>query len=603
MFAAPAASNKRKLELEEQKKSSEFQNMGIHKWLLDPVKIPSDLIDERYALLLNDASIQLSESAQKALAGMEIQRLFPVQSQLYKTLLEYLPADRRSWHNLFLQDQPGNHPGDILVSAPTGSGKTLAYVVPVVETLRFRSLKCLRALVILPTMDLVRQVKVVFDKLAIDTDLDIVALSGGMNINDDEESQLISFEMEQQKIVPKTRHHGIFDDFDRLFVEDMVNDFEQSYEQCDILICTPGRLVDHLEKTKGFTLKHLKWLIIDEADKILASDYHDCLAKTLASISSVARHDGNPFTSFRDLDIYPIDEQADLMGQFDDLFDPVTDLPEQDIMLSNLLGPTTHCRKILFSATLTRNPGKIASLHLIKPRLIATTNSNSKQDDEGENEMEDSGDMQRYILPASLRQYYWVCHDPSHKPLYLLKLLFDFKLNATLCFTQSIENADKLYEIVSEFIKLHEFAEDEIKPTVAQYSSSLSIKQRSQVLENFRNGKINILICTDALSRGIDIKGLQEGETNHRAIINYDTPCKVKNYVHRAGRTARAGKDGDLYNLLASHECRHWKEMMRKYALWEGVQSKKLVLDADYEKMLQTYKVVLETVRQKTGRS
>ena len=73
---------------------------------------------------------------------------------------------------------------------------------------------------------------------------------------------------------------------------------------------------------------------------------------------------------------------------------------------------------------------------------------------------------------------------------------------------------------------------------VAEYSSSLTPPQRKGILRDFRLGKLQLLICSDAMARGIDIQRVQY-------VISYDVPNYVKSYVHRVGRTARAGNEGE----------------------------------------------------------
>jgi ATP-dependent RNA helicase DDX51/DBP6 len=116
---------------------------------------------------------------------------------------------------------------------------------------------------------------------------------------------------------------------------------------------------------------------------------------------------------------------------------------------------------------------------------------------------------------------------------------------------------------------------------VEQYASTLSAAERNAIIQRFNRGEIDMLICTDALSRGVDLKDHSGQEVNvgAHAVINYDPPLYVKTYVHRAGRSARAGNAGFAYTILASHECRHWKEMMRKYDLLKDVKKQRVVSD------------------------
>lgn len=224
---------------------------------------------------------------------------------------------------------------------------------------------------------------------------------------------------------------------------------------CDVLICTPGRLVDHLTATPGFTLQHLRWLIIDEADRLLNQTFDGWLDKTLASAHGetvMASSDGNALPtglmSFRD-------DPLDLVNL--PTFCPVMSLNR------NIHGPPTHLQKLLFSATLTRNPGKIASLRLVRPRYIAAAAQDgtinvdttsalvASHTNESTTTSADQPTQQRYILPASLTQYACVCADPSEKPLYLLMLMYRYNVRSTLCFTKSVESTERLCAILKQF--------------------------------------------------------------------------------------------------------------------------------------------------------
>ena len=75
---------------------------------------------------------------------------------------------------------------------------------------------------------------------------------------------------------------------------------------------------------------------------------------------------------------------------------------------------------------------------------------------------------------------------------------------------------------------------------VAEFSSTLNQSQRKGILRDFKIGKIDLLICSDAMSRGMDIDNVQY-------VLSYDPPVNIKTYVHRVGRTARAGQEGRLF--------------------------------------------------------
>jgi superfamily II DNA/RNA helicase len=182
---------------------------------------------------------------------------------------------------LKINTKNGVMPRDFCVSAPTGSGKTLAYAIPIVQTLMNRSptnIK-LRALILLPSRELAAQVYRVICRLAKDTDLKIILASGQK-----------SFE-EEQKVLS-----GSFN-YDKRLMNNYVDNFytnkqyyttDDTYESdtCDILVCTPGRFLDHIFHTNGFTLKYLRFIVLDEADRLLGNAYHDWVRLLVKSCGS-----------------------------------------------------------------------------------------------------------------------------------------------------------------------------------------------------------------------------------------------------------------------------------------------------------------------------
>ena len=215
----------------------------MSEWVVDAVVLPSSL-DEGPKLKRVE---ELSSSLHPALKAMGVRRLFPVQAAAVRTLLT--------------EGSMLCHPGDVCVAAPTGSGKTLTYVLPIVQVLSTRTVVRLRALVILPTRELVTQVVSVLSAVAAGTGLIIKSATGQQ-----------SFAQEQRALVGETSR------------EQAGGEIAQGGASLvDILVCTPGRLVDHLASTPGFTLQHLRYLVIDEADRLLGQSYQHWLPRVIAA--------------------------------------------------------------------------------------------------------------------------------------------------------------------------------------------------------------------------------------------------------------------------------------------------------------------------------
>ncbi|KAG0258649.1 ATP-dependent RNA helicase dbp6 [Actinomortierella ambigua] len=584
------------------------KSMGVPAWLAQPTTIEPD-VNTPIESPIFGFSPRLVKQCHKA----GITECFAVQTAVIPVLLRarHLGDIRKA-------------PGDLCVSAPTGSGKTLAYVLPIIEILSQRVVTRLRALIVLPTRDLCVQVKETFETFIKGTDLKVATTTGQS-----------SFANEQS-----------------LLVGDLTQPKMGGDSRIDIMITTPGRLIDHIKSTPNFTLQHLRFLVIDEADRLLNQSFQDWLHHILTAI-----HPSAETTKKSLLENQPL---GAVQLQYDALGFPVHDavapgflpsyfhIPESDMEDPKVLS----VQKLLFSATLTRNPAKIASLQLADPQYVAV----QEQGQEGE--------KQKYTTPAGLTENMIVC-DTSEKPLMVLHLLHHLNVRSALCFTKSVESAHRLYKLVQLFerqrlakrakmtgqgegdapslstdasakegdeesMSVDENSEAEESDSeeeedngsnhgsgdeadsgsdsdsessdgeatdgdeeggktetkkrskdksaggngmevdekeqailntepiiVAEFSSDLPKAKRAAVLRQFNAGEIHLLICSDLISRGMDLGPVS-------VVINYDSPVYMKKYIHRVGRTARAGKTGTAYSLVEMQEARHFKEMMTK---------------------------------------
>jgi ATP-dependent RNA helicase DDX51/DBP6 len=278
----------------------------------------------------------------------------------------------------------------------------------------------------------------------------------------------------------------------------------------DIVICTPGRLMDHLKMTQNFTLQHVRYLIMDEVDRLLNQSYRDWLSKLWDAL------EGEPLSP-RPQEMHPfyVPDGCSTRLSSDTIFTEISlAIPIQ---------------KLLFSATLTHNPEKLAHLRLVNPICF------SVQTDA------------RYIVPETLQEYMVLC-DMNEKPLIVLYLMLHQHMSATLCFTSSVETTHRLYRL----LQLHGGI------SVAEYSSQLSQKERHEIINQFCRGKIQLLVCSDGMARGMDL------QQNVQYVINYDKPAYIKTYIHRVGRTARAGRQGTTFTLLQPEDIDDFNQMLQK---------------------------------------
>ena len=181
-------------------------------------------------------------------------------------------------------------------------------------------------------------------------------------------------------------------------------------------------------------------------------------------------------------------------------------------------------------------------------------------------------DQYKYKLPSTLQESKLVVAD-ADKPAALCILLQQLKDSRTVVFVSSVDATAVLFNL----IRIFESRTGSIAKAV-EYSAATQASMREAALEKFKSGCARILICSDALTRGIDIPDIE-------TVINYDAPVYPKTYVHRAGRTARAGRSGRVITILRKEDVRHFRAMLRKadnnYVRDERIDPKSLSIVRD----------------------
>ncbi|XP_023257785.1 ATP-dependent RNA helicase DDX51 [Seriola lalandi dorsalis] len=498
-----------------------FENKPVQKvhrvlpqWLAQPDVIHRDI--KSNLVPVSDIS-GLCAGLVKKLQNNGIQHFFPVQA-------EVIPAILESTQQGLLIGRGGYKPRDICVSAPTGSGKTLAFVLPVIQVLTERVVCEVRALAVLPTKELAQQVCKVFTSYAEGTTLRVVMLAGQR-----------SFAAEQASL---SEHRA---------------DMRRSL--ADIVVATPGRLVDHINKNSGLCLEHLRFLIIDEADRMIDSMHQSWLSQV---VKAVYRSGSEP-------------EAMSIFRRTEPAY----------VTAASLSPPQVPLQKLLFSATLTQNPEKLQQLGLHQPRLFSSIHSHTSTTPAAPTQKQD-----RFDFPQGLTEYYVPC-TLSKKPLLIIHCILRMKLSPILCFTNSRETAHRLFLLVQLFGGVH----------AAEFSSRLSPGERKKTLKKFEQGKIQLLISTDAAARGIDINGV-------KCVVNYDAPQYIRTYIHRIGRTARAGKAGLAFTFLLGVQEKNFLQMVQE-AGSPGIQKQIFkpenlkCMEARYEKTLQELANVIKDEKAK----
>ena len=323
---------------------------------------------------------------------------------------------------------------DLIACAQTGTGKTAAFVLPILSLLSSQKQNNkVRALIIAPTRELAKQIDMQIEGFSYFTNSSSYPIYGGGTGPE--------FENQKQALVKGT----------------------------DIIICTPGRLMAHL-KFDYFDTKHIDYLILDEADRMLD------------------------------------------MGFYDDIIKIAKKIPESR-------------QTLLFSATMPKKIRKLAENILKNPKNISLAISK----------------------PASgIKQTAYLVHD--EQKVQLIKEIFIKKnkekpLSHVLIFASSIKSVKEIKKTLNR----SGFKSSDMH-------SELNQEQRESTIRDFKNKKIKILVATDILSRGIDIKGIE-------LVINYEVPHDAEDYVHRIGRTARADKTGEAITFINSKQVSNFMDI------------------------------------------
>ncbi|KAI8932809.1 hypothetical protein NX059_010295 [Plenodomus lindquistii] len=459
------------------------------------------------------------------------------------------------------------HLGDICVSAKTGSGKTLAYLLPIIEALKDRVVPVLSAIVVVPSRQLVNQALQVAEELCAGTKIKVGTALGNVAFSA-EQKQLVKLRAQydprraqdlrerasQQFEMGFTRKGGIFADLKSIPL-DHVPQYDSGV---DILICTPGRLVEHIENTTGFLLNSVQWLVIDEADQLLNQNFQGW-----ASVLMDALHGETP---------------ADFMNAQERIRRRERDA---NSTWSVALPARRQLTKVVLSATMEKDLTKLGTLKLKRPKLVVV------QDEATEIQPLDHEDNV-FELPSTLDELSIHVADGSNKPLHLLYILLNAVFpgaesgmkqesaepssedeegsdsdqdeekerslaqqpSRVLIFTKSTESASRLSHLLSVLAP-------NFKKYLETMTRALTAEASRKLLRSFSTGATKILIASDAASRGLDIPSITH-------VINYDLPTSITSYVHRVGRTARAGKAGEAWTLFTKTEAAWFLKQIAK---------------------------------------
>jgi ATP-dependent RNA helicase RhlE len=308
---------------------------------------------------------------------------------------------------------------DLMGLAQTGTGKTAAFTLPIVDRLVDGPQRT-RALVLTPTRELCVQVEESVHKYAKHSELTVVSVYGGVPLEP------------QQKML----RAGV-----------------------DIVVATPGRLIDHLER-QNVVFDDLEVLVLDEADRMLDMGFAPQINRIVA------------------------------------------DVPK-------------YRQTLLFSATMPPEVEALARKYLRKPIVVQVGRRSQA-----------ASTVTHAVYPVPR----------DRKSALLAQLLREAALDSVLVFTRTKHGADRVVRhLEREGIEATAMHADKTQP------------QRTKALQDFKSGKVRVLVATDIAQRGLDISDITH-------VVNYDVPQQAEDYVHRIGRTGRAEKEGDAFTFMSPDE-------------------------------------------------
>ncbi|TKR92157.1 hypothetical protein L596_006867 [Steinernema carpocapsae] len=324
---------------------------------------------------------------------------------------------------------------DICACAATGTGKTAAFMLPILERLLYKPKRksVTRVLVLVPTRELAIQVFQVSRKLSQFSNVEICLCAGGLDVKAQEAALR---------------------------------------QNPDIVIATPGRLIDHLYNSPNFSLHDIEVLVLDEADRMLEEAFAEQMKELIRMCAK-------------------------------------------------------NRQTLLFSATMTDEINDLAAMSLSRPvKLFINQNTQTAQNLRQEFiRIRENRETDREAIVAALVTRTF----PDH----------------TIVFLRTKKHCQRLHILLGL-----------LGVKVGQLHGSLTQTQRVKALAQFKTQEIDVLCSTDLAARGLDIDGVQ-------TVINMNMPLSVKQYVHRVGRTARAGKAGRSISLIGEEERKLLKEIIK----------------------------------------
>ena len=406
---------------------------------------------------------------------------------------------------------------NLLTVAPTGSGKTMAFLIPLIHSLQTTGLPkgwrpkgrvseymhWPRAVIIAPTRELAAQI-VHEGRTIISGKVRLTLMRKGMKIWP--QQAFTDTGSQYLKRADDTDDDDESDDEDS--IEDLATnvEWEEFTVQPEIIVSTPLTLLNALKPDKGVvgSLENVQHLVLDEADVLLDALFRQQTLDIWQACTAPGLHvslwSATMGSSIEEIAKFTIEKRIKSLGESTAIVH--RPLIRLIVGLKDAALPTIS-QKLIYAAT---EQGKLLALRqMIHPTAPISSNSSRHEHEMSAN------------LPALT------------PPL--------------LVFTQTIPRAQALHSEILYDIPLAAGGSGR----VACLHSSLPVKARTAILTRFRKGEVWILITTDLLARGMDFRGVN-------AVVNYDVPNSSAAYVHRVGRTGRAGREGGIAVTLYTKE-------------------------------------------------
>ncbi|XP_067661640.1 ATP-dependent DNA helicase DDX31-like [Haliotis asinina] len=356
---------------------------------------------------------------------------------------------------------------DALIRSQTGSGKTLAFAVPIVQKLQALEPPITRAdglyaIVIVPTRELAQQCLQVFTELV----KPFIRIVPGLVIGG-----------EKRKAEKSSIRKGI-----------------------NIMVCTPGRLVDHLENTASLRVDRVEVLVLDEADRLCDLGYEKHISQIVTALNTRSNH-----------------------------------------------GRQT----ILLSATLSDGVERMAGMSLGDPKHIYLSDTpslemSSSACTESQDKSGDSASM--FTVPQNLQQFFVIT--PSKLKLVTLAAFILGKLQGRghkMVVFMGTQDAVEFHHQLFTRTLCEVQGKDADRLSMFRLHGDMEQKDRTEVYQAFSKSSHGVLLCTDVAARGLHLAHVQW-------IVQYTVPTQEADYIHRVGRTARAGAKGESLLFLLPSE-------------------------------------------------